>query len=99
MGWFTTAISVFAAYLIYGTGHQILFFLAIIISIGCLWSWGIMHNFATDLARQRNNYTSDFRDITELEADAVPNWITGVNMGFSALGLIMLAIGCVVAWN
>ena len=98
MGWFPVIISVIAAYLIYDTGHPVLFVIAIITVIGCFWSWGIMHNYATDLARKRSNYSGEFYDITEYEAQAVPNWIARVNMGFSALGLILLIIGVFIVW-
>lgn len=75
MGWLPVIISAIAAYLIYDTGHTVMFAIAIITVIGCFWSWGIMHNFATDLARKRSNYSGEFGDIKDFEAQAVPNWI------------------------
>ena len=98
MGWLPVLISAFAAYLIYDTGHPVIFVIAAITTIGCIWSWGIMHNFATDLASKRSDYSGNFGDIIEFEAQAVPNWITSINMGFSALGLILLIIGVVIKW-
>ncbi len=98
MGWLPVMISAIAAFLIYNTGHPVLFIIAIITTLGCFWSWGIMHNLATDLARKRNNYSGEFGDITEFEAQAVPDWIAGINMGFSVLGFILLIIGIFVKW-
>jgi hypothetical protein len=46
-GFISVLISALAAILLYGTGHSILFILAILITIACVWTWGIMHNYAT----------------------------------------------------
>ncbi len=53
MGWLNVLLSAFASVLLYDTGHAVLLVLAIGATIGCFWSWGIMHNFATEAAKQR----------------------------------------------
>jgi hypothetical protein len=47
------AICVLAAVAFYGTGHPILFSLAVTGSLVALWSWGVMHNHATRSAKRR----------------------------------------------
>lgn len=86
-----------AAFLLYASGHLVLFALAILAAVGCWWSWGIMHNYATDAARQRPTYRGGFNDITEAEATAVPNWIAKINLGFS-LAAFALLVTAIVIW-
>jgi len=64
--------------------------ISIVVAIGCFWSWGIMHNYATELAKRRVNRTDGFYDITNREAEAVSDWITYVNMILSFAGLVLL---------
>ena len=71
--------------------------LAIIVSVGCFWSWGVMHNFATEMAKRRPNYRGQFYDITNEEADVVPDWITWANVGFSFFGMILLIAAIVLS--
>ncbi len=96
MGWLSVLLSGIAAFLLFNTGHTVLMILAIIAAVGCFWSLGIMHNYATDLAKRRSNYTSGFYDITNREAQAVPDWISTVNMLFSLAGLVLLITGIVM---
>jgi hypothetical protein len=93
MGGVSVLISAIAAFLLFKTGHTVLMIFAIFVSIGCFWSWGVMHNFATESAKRRRNYRGGFHDITRQEAESVPNWIAGINMGFSLIGLMLLANG------
>lgn len=95
MGWFSVVLSGIAALLLFKTGHTILMVIAIITAIGCFWSLGIMHNYATELAKRRPNYRGEFYDITHQEAQEVPDWISWINMAFSLLGLILLITGIV----
>jgi hypothetical protein len=73
--------------------------LAIIAAIGCFWSWGVMHNYVTEAAKRRNNYSGGFYDIMSHEAQAVPDWITRINMGLSLIGLVLLIIGIVMIFK
>jgi len=95
MGWSSVLLSVVAAYLLFSSGRTVLMVVAIVTAVGCFWSWGIMHNYATNLAKRRSDYTGGFYDLTKQEAEAVPNWITVVNMGVSFLGVILLIAGIV----
>jgi hypothetical protein len=96
MGWLSVLLSGVAAFLLFMTGHTVLMVLAIVAAIGCFWSWGIMHNYATDAAKRRSNYSSGFYDITKREAQAVPDWICMVNMLFGLAGLVLLITGIVM---
>ena len=94
MGWLPVILGGAAAYFLYQDGYLILSILAAASAVGCFWSWGIMHNYATDAARQRPSYRGGFHDISETEAEAVPNRITIINLGFSivAIGLLVTVI-------
>jgi len=96
MGWFSILICCIAALLLFKTEHTFLMILAIIAAIGCFWSWGVMHNYATEAAKRRNNYRGGFHDIMPHEAQAVPDWITRINMGFNLIGVGLLIIGIVM---
>jgi protein-S-isoprenylcysteine O-methyltransferase Ste14 len=93
MGWFSVLISGAATVLMYKKMHIFLTILAFITLVVCFWSWGVMHNFATESAKKRRNYKGGFYDFTEKDIEAVPNWITWINMGFSLLGLGILITG------
>jgi len=93
MGWISVLLSVLAALLMFFKGHTILMLIAIITAFGSLWSWGIMHNYATEFARRRPNYKGGFYDFTEKEVQLVPKWITIVNIGFTLLGSALLIYG------
>ena len=95
MGWLSVLLSGVAAYLLFSSGHMALMVVAIVTAVGCLWSWGIMHNYATDAAKRRSDYTGGFYDFTKQEAEAVPNWITVVNIGFNFVSVILLIAGIV----
>ena len=60
MGWLSVLVAIVAVVLLYGTEHGILFALAIACAAGCFWSWGIMHNYATNAAKKRSSYRGDF---------------------------------------
>jgi hypothetical protein len=96
MGWLSILLSAIAAFLFYKTGHLALMILSIIAALGNFWSWGVMHNYATELAKLRQNYKGGFYDISRQEAKAVPNWISLTNMEFSIAGLILLIIGIIM---
>ena len=95
MGWLSVLLSGVAAFLLFKTGHTLLMVFAIVAAVGCFWSWGIMHNYATELAKRRSNYTAGFYDITNREAQAVPNWLATLNMIFTLAGVTLLIIGIV----
>ncbi|MGB2984526.1 MAG: hypothetical protein WBE26_01475 [Phycisphaerae bacterium] len=96
MGWLSLLPSGIAIVLFFKTGHTVLMVIAIVALVGCFWSWGIMHNYATELAKRRSNYTGGFYDVTKREAHSVPDWITVINMVFSLAGLVLLTTGIVL---
>lgn len=93
MGWVSVLLSILAVLLMFIKGHTILMILATIVAIGSFWSWGIMHNYVTELAKHRPDYKGGFYDFTEKEVQSVPNWITIVNISFSLLGITLLICG------
>ena len=97
MGWLPVSLALVASALLYDTGHPVLLTLAIGSAVGCFWSRRIMHNYATEAAKRRSSYDGGFYDITEEEADSVPNWITYWSMCFSALALLAFVSALVVA--
>jgi len=96
MAWLSVAIAIIACLLLYGTGHLILLGLAILSVIGGIWSWGIMHNYATEAAKYRSSYKGKFYDFTEDEVVIVPDKLAAINMIFSIIGLVMMIIGIVI---
>jgi hypothetical protein len=96
MGWLSALVGIAAAVLLYGTGHEILFALAIASVAGCFWSWGIMHNYATNTAKKRSSYRGNFYDFTGQEIQSAPNWITVVNMILTLTAVGLLITGLVV---
>ena len=54
-GWISVIASLIATILLYGTGHSYLFFFAILITIACFLTFGIMHNYATSSAKSRHD--------------------------------------------
>lgn len=57
MGWLSILLSAAASYLFFASGHTLLMVLALATAVGCFWSWGVMHNYATDAAKHRRDYT------------------------------------------
>jgi hypothetical protein len=92
MGWMSVLISLVAAALLFRAGHMILGALAVLAIVGAFWSWGVMHNFATESAKRRPGYSAGFYDFTAEDADTVPDWIALFNMAFALLGAVLLVI-------
>ena len=46
-----------AAAAFYGVGHPVLFCFSIASGVISFWSWGVMHNFATESAKKRRELT------------------------------------------
>lgn len=53
MGWLHVAIGLVACFLLYGSEKPIAFWVAVVATAGTLWSFGIMHNFATESAKMK----------------------------------------------
>ena len=86
MGWLSVALGILAAFTLHQTEARALFWLAVAATIAALWSWGVMHNHAMEAAKSRTSFHGGFYDVTEEEADAVPNWLALVNL--------LATIGC-----
>ncbi|MBZ0111725.1 MAG: hypothetical protein K8J08_04625 [Thermoanaerobaculia bacterium] len=52
-GWLSIGLGIVAALLLWRTGHPVLFWSAVVATVLEFWSYGIMHNFAMDLAKAR----------------------------------------------
>ncbi len=96
MGWLGPILGGIAALILWGMDHPVLMILAALSGIGCFWSWGIMHNFATNATKQRQDYRGGFYDIAPSEADSVPNWIAGLNLLCTVASLILLATAIII---
>ena len=96
MGWLTVLLSAAGTFFFFKSGYTILGVITVIIMIGCFWSYGVMHNYATEMAKRRANYTGSFYDITSKEAEAIPDWIALINMAFSLLGIILFVATVVI---
>jgi len=75
------AICVIAAILLYGKQPSIIFWIAVATTVINYWSWGIMHNF----------FLSARGDI-----DAVPDWVSALNMISTFIGIIMLVLAIIL---
>ena len=95
MGWLSVAAGILAAVLLYGKKPSLLFIAAVIVTAGDIWSFGIMHNYATSEARKRQNYSGNFYDITLPEALSVPDWITFVNLICSLLAFLLFIVAII----
>lgn len=96
MGWLHVLISGIATFLFWKTQSYLLMIISIFVLLGTFWSYGIMHNFATEAAKKRKSYTGGFRDFTYEEVQAVPDWITAINMVMSILGIILLVTSVII---
>jgi len=80
LAWLSVIIGIIASLLFWSLNNDLLFALSVISTIGTFWSWGIMHNFATERAKKRSSYSGEFYDFTAKEVVSVPNWITIINI-------------------
>lgn len=97
MGWWAVGAGVVAATLFYVADSTVLLVLAATAAIGSFWTFGIMHNYAMDLAKRRSNFTGQFWDITPDEADAVPNGWAFANFICSAACFVLFLVAAVMS--
>ncbi|MBK8631081.1 MAG: hypothetical protein IPN84_13060 [Sphingomonadales bacterium] len=92
MGWLSILVALIAAYLHWGhSGFSM--WTSLLFGVLAFWSWGVMHNFAMQAARKRDDFAGGFYDIQDSELESVPNWIALVNF-FAAIGCLgMLIVG------
>jgi hypothetical protein len=91
MGFLGVIIAGIAAWLLWDNGWPFIV-ATIFVAIIEFWSWGVMHNYATEEAKNRHNYSGEFYDLTTGEVDSAPNWLTVLNLlGFIiAVGLLVM---------
>ncbi len=92
MGFVGVVLAIIAAILLKNNGWLLL--ISTIVGFINLWSWGIMHNFATEKAKKRDSYSDGFYDFTESEVESVPDWLSAINLlGFIvAIGLVIIGL-------
>ncbi|MDO8733585.1 MAG: hypothetical protein Q7K21_00305, partial [Elusimicrobiota bacterium] len=78
MGWLSILIGIITSWLFYRSNQITLFLITIVFTVISFWSWGIMHNYATEAAKKRATYKGDFYDFTEQEVNSIPNWIVNI---------------------
>lgn len=96
MWWIYVLISEIGVFLFWKEQNNLLLIIGIIVLIGTVGSYGIMHNYATDEAKKRSSYIGGFNDFTTEEVESIPNWITSINMIMSIIGIILLVISVLI---
>jgi len=91
MAWLPIVLGIITCWLFYRSDQIILLVVTLLLTLVSFWSWGIMHNFATEAAKKRSSYEGGFYDFTPQEAHAVPNWITRINL-LSSIGILIVFI-------
>jgi hypothetical protein len=109
VGWLSFLICAVPIYLLYNTGRPILWVIVLVNAVANLWSYGVMHNYAVQssaerIKRLRENLTLEGRldaekkrEIDRLKLNvnlqAVPGWLTNVNMITFLIGIGFLGYG------
>lgn len=95
MGFLGPIIGVGAAWLFFRDDSFWLGCIAAVLSLISFWTWGIMHNQATEAAKRRSSFRGGFSDFTASEVDAVNNKLAAINflstLGATALMVVALA--------
>ena len=97
MGWLHILLGMIAAVVFWINDYIVLTIVSVVITAVSFWTWGVMHNFATEEAQKRSNYSGDFYDITPTEANSVPNWTATVSL-LTALATLALFIISLAIW-
>jgi hypothetical protein len=106
-GWISVIASLIATILLYGTGHLYFFIFAILITIACFWTFGIMHNYAINSAKYRHdriveNMKLEGRSEEEITAfdsriiSPSPHDVTAVPDKLSVINMIISITGYVL---
>lgn len=96
MGFVGVALGAGASIWLWQLGHPISAAIGGLLALICLWSWGVMHNYATESAKRRADYTGAFFDLSERDVAAVPDWLVTVNMLATLGAVAMLVIAAVM---
>jgi hypothetical protein len=109
VGWLSFLICVIPLYLLYNTGHRLLWILALGNAIANLWSSGVMHNYAVESSAERikglqRNLALEGKLDSEkqhqldglkltVNLNAAPNWLSKVNIVSLVIGLAFCVYG------
>lgn len=100
-------VGVISILLFYEMDYISLFWISVAITIVAFWSYGVMHNFAFDSAKDRRKRRIENKKELDLEINSieelpikigksdvnvVPNWLTLLNMIFSIALYLLLFI-------
>ena len=93
MGWLSIIAGAGAATLFFLGGYLALAGAAALVTVGAFWTYGVMHNFATDSAKRRRSYDGGFSDLSENDLNAVPNGLALLNLlaSLACFGLLITA--------
>jgi hypothetical protein len=107
-GWINVIISAIAAYSFYRIDSMVLMAIAIANCILSFWSFGVMHNYASEARRSQANRLRQNMELEgRLDSDAtkrldkfersvdpraVPNWISTISMVSFLFGVILLIV-------
>ena len=69
MGWLPVVIGAVASMIFYHLNAMIWLGVSVLLTAIDFWSWGVMHNYAIDAARERPGFRGGFYDITSSEAE------------------------------
>ena len=93
MGFLGVVIAGGATWLLWDNGWPLVT-VSIIVAAIEFWSWGVMHNYATEAAKGRPDYSGGFYDFTKREVESVPDWLAVVNLlsFIAAVGLLITGL-------
>ena len=91
MGWLPVLMGAAAGVIFYGLGEMVWLAASAVATMGELWSFGVIHNYAMDAATKRPGFRGGFWDVTAPEAESAPNRITMINLAFAVACLGVLA--------
>ena len=97
MGWISVICASIGAWLFYQSQNDWLFWFTIGAGVLAFWSYGVMHNYAIEVAKKRQGFNGRFYDIAPHEADAVPNWIAMINMLSSIICFVLFGVAIFVS--
>ena len=97
MAWLPVVLGAATCWILYRSDEIVLFIVVFLLTLISFWSWGIMHNFATEEAKKRPAYTGGFYDLTKQEARVAPDWITRINF-VSSIGIALIFLYAVLSW-
>jgi len=94
MGWIHVALGIVACLLLYTSGKWVAFWAAVIVLVGLFWTYGVMHNYATESAKRRSTFRGGFYDFTERDIDVVPDSIARLNLilAITSFGLLVYGV-------